>query len=100
MIYPENQKVSALIDLLEQTDLFTSRELNVMEEYLLGETEGKLPEQLHYRDMSQIGKETAKKMAAFPYICSDTVIVMKRWHWNRQKRRQPMGHVLQGMDIC
>ena len=68
MIYPENQKVSALIDLLEQTDLFTSRELNVMEEYLLGETEGKLPEQLHYRDMSQIGKETAKKRAAF-YRC-------------------------------
>lgn len=77
MIYPENQKVSALIDLLEQTDLFTSRELNVMEEYLLGDTGGKLPEQLHYRDMSQIGKETAKKMAALWNDCTAKEVV--RW---------------------
>lgn len=64
MIQPEDQRIMKMMEVLEQTDLFTEDELTLAEDYLLGNVEQQELEKLAFRDMTKVPNDKAQSCEA------------------------------------
>ncbi|MCM1065857.1 MAG: DUF4132 domain-containing protein [Eubacterium sp.] len=59
MIQPEEQRIMKIMEILQQTNLFTGEELTLAEDYMLGREKWQEVEKLAFRDLSGIPAEKA-----------------------------------------
>ena len=62
MINPQNQRAAKIVELLEQTNLFTADEIALAEDYLSGAAGEEALEKLAFRDLTVAPEEVAAKL--------------------------------------
>ena len=64
MINPQNQRITKVIETLEQMNLFAAEEITQMEDFLNGTADESAVEKLAFRDLSEVSDDIAGKMSA------------------------------------
>lgn len=64
MINPQNQRITKIIETLEQMNLFSADEITLMEDFLNGAAEEAALETLGFRDLSGVSADLAGRMSA------------------------------------
>lgn len=64
MIQPEEQRITKIMEALEQTDLFTGDELALAEDYLLGNVGEQELTKLAFRDISELSSDKVQRCVA------------------------------------
>ncbi|WP_300839626.1 DUF4132 domain-containing protein [uncultured Acetatifactor sp.] len=62
MINPQNQRITKIVELFEQTNLFTADEITLIEDYLSGTAGKEEIEKLDFRDLSAVPTDLASKI--------------------------------------
>ena len=62
MINPQNQRITKIVELFEQTNLFTADEITLIEDYLSGTIGKEEIEKLDFRDLSAVPADLASKI--------------------------------------
>ena len=62
MINPQNQRIVKIVEILEQTNLFTEDETVLMEDYLTGRHDDQALEKLAFRDLSVVPGELSAQI--------------------------------------
>ncbi len=61
MIQPKDQRITKMLDLLEQFQLFSADEMTLLEEYLSGSVKEEEIEKLPFRDLSGVPDDLTAK---------------------------------------
>lgn len=64
MINPQNQRITKIVETLEQMNLFSADEITLMEDFLNGAAEETALETLGFRDLSGVSADLAGRMSA------------------------------------
>lgn len=64
MINPKDQRITKMVELFEQMNLFTTDELTLIEDYLTGAVEEQELEKLTFRDLSAVPRDVTNAVAA------------------------------------
>ena len=64
MINPRDQRITKMVELFEQMNLFTADELTLIEDYLTGAAEEQELEKLTFRDLSGVPQDVVNAMVS------------------------------------
>ncbi len=67
MINPQNQRVTKMVEVLEQTNLFSADEMTLIEDYLSGNEQEEALEKLTFHDLTTVPDSVSSKMRSLAY---------------------------------